>query len=125
MIDPSGRIDNGSTSNVAEAITNGYVLGDVVCGASTNINGVSSLTTLEMFPNPASSNVTLKIGLESLNDVSISILDVSGKLVKTVAYNQLKGTHFIDIDVSDFVSGMYVVNVQAGEFVTSKSLVLK
>ncbi len=125
LIDPSGRIDNGSTSNVAEAITNGYVLGDVVCGATTNINGVSSLTTLEMFPNPASSNVTLKIGLESLNDVSISILDVAGKLVKTVVYNQLKGTHFIDIDVSDFVSGMYVVNVQAGEFVTSKSLVLK
>lgn len=125
LIDPTGRIDNGSTSNFADAIANGYVVGDVVCGPTTNINGISSVTTLEMFPNPASSNVTLKVGLESMNDVSISILDVAGKLVKTVAYDQLKGTHFIDIDVSDFVSGMYVVNVQAGEFVTSKSLVLK
>ena len=125
LIDPSGRIDNGSTSNFPDALTNGYVMGDVVCGATTNINGISSITTLEMFPNPASSNVTLKVGLESLNDVSISILDVAGKLVKSVTYKQFKGTHFIDIDVSDFVSGMYVVNVQAGEFVTSKSLILK
>lgn len=125
LIEPGGSIDNGSTSTITDAVTNGFVAGDVVCGVTTSINGISSITALEMFPNPANSNLTLKIGLEEANDVNINIVDLSGKVIKTVSYDQLEGTHFVDLDVSGFAAGMYMVNVQAGEFVTSKPLVVE
>jgi hypothetical protein len=125
LIEPTGGIDNGSTSTITDAVGNGFTAGEIVCGPTTSIDGISSLTTLEMFPNPASSNVTFKIGLENSNDVIIDIVDLSGKVIMTQSYDQMEGTHFVDLDVSGFATGMYVVNVQAGEYVVSKSLIVE
>lgn len=126
LIDPSGRIDNGSTSSIADAVTAGFTAGDIVsCGAPTVINGVSSIRTLEIFPNPARTNVTVKIGLEESNNVIVDVFDISGKIVASQAYDQLEGTHFLDMDISGFASGMYTVNVQAGEFITTRSLIVE
>jgi hypothetical protein len=125
LIEPTGTIDNGSTSNIADAVATGFTAGDVVCGTSSSIDGISSITALEMFPNPANNKVTLKVGLEEVNDVNVTIVDISGKVIHTVSYDQLEGTHFLELDVTDFAAGMYVVNIQAGVFVTSKSLIVE
>ncbi len=125
LMDPAGRIDNGSSSTITDAETNGFVAGEVVCSAVTSINGISTIRTFEMFPNPANSDLTMKIGLEEANDVNISIVDVTGKVVLNQSYNQLEGTHFVNLNVADFAAGIYVVNIQAGEYVTSESLVIE
>jgi len=126
LIDPTGMMDNGSTSSIADAITAGFTSGDVVsCGATSVINGISTIRTFDIFPNPASTNLTLKIGLEDANNVIVDIFDISGKTVATQSYDQLEGTHFLDMDISNFASGMYTVNVQAGEFITTRSLIVE
>jgi hypothetical protein len=126
LISPTGMMDNGSSSSIADAVTAGFASGDVVtCGAPSVIRGISSIRTFEIFPNPARTNLTLKIGLEESNNVIVDIFDISGKTIATQSYDQLEGTHFLDLDISSFASGMYTVNVQAGEFITTRSLIVE
>ena len=100
-------------------------LGCIIPGCAVGLDDLHIKHTFEMFPNPANSNLVLKVNMEEANDVIVTILDVAGKLIHTVTYYQLSEAHFLNLDVRDFASGIYTVNVQAGVFVTSKSLIVE
>ncbi|MFL5752953.1 MAG: T9SS type A sorting domain-containing protein [Bacteroidia bacterium] len=73
------------------------------CISTTGIAG-NTESSINVFPNPASSEFTIDLG--SLNGpVSLSLCDVNGKTVKTLAIENLSGT--VKMNVSDLNSGMY------------------
>jgi len=68
------------------------------------------------FPNPVADELNLKYELETASSVKISIYDLSGKLIRTLAATapQGAGTHEIKTDLSDLPAGRYFVSLQAG-----------
>lgn len=73
-------------------------------------------TDLRIFPNPANTNII--IASDHLKDcLSITISDVSGRIIKKMPIN-LKESH-LSIDVSDISTGIYLLNMEskAGNFV--------
>jgi type IX secretion system substrate protein len=84
--------------------------------------------SLKIFPNPFSQSTTILFSLSQSEQVSIKIFDLSGRLVKTLANNELQqGTHQIIWDAKNTIgnvvsSGIYLVRLSAGNYSITKKL---
>ncbi len=82
-------------------------------------------SVMEIFPNPASSRVSVSLNLENRSDISLTIRDINGKLVKTQSYKKLdRETPNISFDVSRLAIGTYILTLQEGEKVRTGKLVV-
>jgi len=78
---------------------------------------------INMFPNPASTFIHIDILNETRNDLNISILDITGKMVHTEII--AKNTTLHKIDLSDFSDGIYLVNIFNKDVRTQKKLLVR
>lgn len=80
---------------------------------STSINDPStSDMSFRMFPNPASSELVMAFDVENSTNVSIDILDINGRVVKSVVNTMFdNGTVALTENIRDFQSGLYIVRV--------------
>jgi hypothetical protein len=72
---------------------------------SVNVNEVTTVNNINLYPNPAATDITIESSLNNNN--SISILDVTGKLVKTIRFV----TNKINFSVADLDNGIYFYNI--------------
>ncbi len=84
---------------------------------TVNINKKDYLNYIKIFPNPASSNVTVASHFNNIN--KIVILDMSGHKVKT--FNNLN-SKISKIDISDISKGMYLIKIVSGNKSITKKL---
>ena len=95
------------------------ILGE--CSISNSTDNLDQVISLQAFPNPFVNNFQVKLELEKSEKVKVDISDVQGRLIKDVGNRTLSaGLHEINMEASDFVSGVYFVRVQIGN--QSKSL---
>jgi len=81
----------------------------------------TNLASLEMYPNPAQEKVILELpGIHSGNPATISIYDLSGKLIKT--FSKVDSESY-EVDLQNLSKGMYVVHVSSAEVSFSGKLV--
>lgn len=102
LINPAGRIDNGSRASIDEAIANGYVNGTMVSGLQ---NIVSSNNNIKVYPNPSTAQFSVQIPEEIKKATAIQIFDMQGKLIQTTAINNLENT---SINTQSWPAGVYV-----------------
>jgi hypothetical protein len=83
----------------------------------SNIIKLSRATTnmVELYPNPATSIVTLEIYSTKNTNATIKILDVAGKLVQQIEASLEQGANKNSIDISNAASGTYTVKVSDGK----------
>jgi PKD repeat protein len=74
-----------------------------------NIN--NSNIGIELMPNPASDNVTLKMFSNKQETATVNLVDLSGKVVMTEILSQNKGINTSSINVSAISNGIYFVKV--------------
>lgn len=81
----------------------------------------------EAYPNPFNPTTTIPFALPIAQDISLTIHDVSGRLVTTVASGSFAaGHHSVQFDASDLTTGVYMYKLNAGDFsVTSKLVLVK
>jgi hypothetical protein len=73
---------------------------------------------LKVYPNPMATQGTLEFNLPAQSgNVTVTIYDISGRIVKTVAMdNQAPGQHQIGLNVQDFSQGTYIATVTGDGF---------
>jgi len=108
LLDPSGQIVNAITSPLSDGIS----------GAEE----IAVLEQLKIYPNPSSGLAYLELELERANEVEVSILDLSGKLLTTRNYGSLQGAQILPVVVSKDMKGMYFLKVRIGEELTMKKV---
>ena len=80
----------------------------------------NDLSNIILYPNPANENVIVKLS-EIAKNITIDIYDFNGKLIKSeYANNQ----HDIELNVSDFQTGVYYITIKSDEFVETKKLMI-
>ncbi len=79
-------------------------------------------STISIYPNPASSVAVLSLGSLGSN-ADVTIINISGKVV--ARYSVAKGTDSIDIDLSAYESGSYLVRIVSDNSVKTERLVVK
>lgn len=85
--------------------------------------GISSVGTqvFSMYPNPASDVASIKLNLpEREKEISLFLVDGSGKLVKSVTFNQVDAMGTLNLDVSDVATGVYQILLN-GEKISSSA----
>jgi hypothetical protein len=74
--------------------------------------------SISVYPNPATTLVNLS-NTENLIFENVTIVDVNGRIVKTVAINLTQ----TQINVSDLTSGIYFLNIETNEGSTVKKFI--
>jgi len=78
-------------------------------GAPVSTNKYNKIEGLNVYPNPVNDILNIESIQVSLNGASVQLLDISGRTVKEInLYNQLD---VYQIDLSDMVSGVYMVKI--------------
>jgi hypothetical protein len=75
-------------------------------------NGIAFPTefTSKVFPNPVSTLATLEVGIPTKERFEITLFDMNGKLVESIYSGNLdRGTFRYQIDMTNLITGMYIV----------------
>jgi hypothetical protein len=86
---------------------------------SVGVNEVENNLGLRVFPNPA--NEVINISLNKEVSATITLLDVSGKVVRTQALNGISTS----INTASLNSGVYFVTINDGTSVSTQKVVIK
>jgi hypothetical protein len=102
-------VTKGSCRDTSSIITKNFI----------GIEGLSGLESLSIVPNPAKDLVT--IGIKSAEAVkAINLMDVYGKLLKTVSMNNTEVNQTIQI--GDLSSGMYIIQITTMKGTVTKTI---
>lgn len=84
-------------------------------GVSNDIEDISGLEQIAIYPNPVSGILTLGLELKQSADLSVSLTDLQGKTLQTYKFGkQPAGTVQYTINLSNIARGSYIVCILAG-----------
>ena len=86
---------------------------------------VSAFSLSQNYPNPFNPSTTIKWQQPIAGIVTLKIYDVLGREVTTLVNGELAvGKHEAKFDASRLSSGVYFYQLQAGEFIQTKKMIL-
>ncbi|MBT8195788.1 MAG: T9SS type A sorting domain-containing protein, partial [Bacteroidia bacterium] len=86
------------------------------------INDVES-NTFSLFPNPSSGLFQIYFNSELNSDVIIEVFDITGRVLKNKRLDRVG--EFVELDLSEYASGIYFVSVITNESRSSQKLILE
>ncbi|MBT8387878.1 MAG: T9SS type A sorting domain-containing protein [Ignavibacteria bacterium] len=98
---------------------------DGLTSAGNNNLVVRSFNLDQNYPNPFNPSTTITYSLATEEHVSLKVYDIMGREVtELVNEDQAAGTHSLEFDASSLASGMYFYKISAGNFVSTKKMIL-
>jgi hypothetical protein len=86
---------------------------------------LENISVSQNVPNPFNGNTVISYNLNETANVSIKVVDVTGKVVSSINKgNQTTGEHNITIDGSKLAQGTYFYTLTAGEYSVTKRMVV-
>ena len=77
------------------------------------------------YPNPFNPSTKIKFAIPNDSDVNLSIYNVLGELVTTLANEQMKAGYYeYEFNASNLASGIYLYRIKGGNFVETKKMVI-
>lgn len=119
IMDPSGKIDNAGRAIIAEAVANGYV------GSTLDIPATDLTQMMTVSPNPASTSATVNLQIVQASNVSMKLVDFSGKVLSEKVYGSVQGHYDIQINTSNYKAGVYFVELTVDGHTTAKKLIIE
>ncbi len=104
-----------SVSNTFELCVNKLLLG------TSDID--RSVFDVRLYPNPTEGEVRVETGSVSVAEIDIVVMNIAGEEVFQKTYSP--GSESISFNLSEYVSGMYMVLIKVEENVVIKKLLLK
>lgn len=86
----------------------------------------SKINSVNVFPNPATSNVSITFNIVEKNKVSITVYDILGNTVSTLSQSNdfEKGNNVITLNTSNLSSGIYTIALEVNGSKETKKLVI-
>lgn len=77
------------------------------------------------YPNPFNPNTVISYNLPINSEVSLKVFDMLGREVARLVDGRMSaGTHQVPFNASNLASGMYMYRLVAGDFVSTKTMIL-
>jgi hypothetical protein len=93
-----------ATNGACESVDSFEVVITVV-----GLEDITSISSVKLFPNPASDNVNVELNLKENSNITLSIVDNSGKIVYTENASLLEGKNIQSLNTSSLKAGYYNV----------------
>jgi hypothetical protein len=86
---------------------------------------VNNFKLEQNYPNPFNPSTKIKYSVAERSNVSIKVFDMLGKEVTTLVNTSKEaGSYEVSFDASNLASGLYVYTINAGNFTSSKKMML-
>ncbi len=93
---------------------------------TSSINELANpIPSFNMYPNPAKLSTRIDILIDHEAEVSLKILDMSGKQIAERDYGTVLSTSTVDINTSLFNAGVYLVQLSVDGYTMTKRLVVE
>jgi hypothetical protein len=79
---------------------------------TTNTSRIEVIENLQISPNPVTDLLQLQLDLTTGTAVNISIMNMTGQLIKQHQENLTDGNHRIFLPTNDLTVGMYILYIQ-------------
>lgn len=119
------NFDNVSDANISYPSKPGKVVAPPTNTTGIAVANLNSTTNSVIFPNPASNNASLVIGLNDNAKVKLTVLNAMGQVVKSLVAEGQAGDNTINFDLSGLSSGVYMVSVNVGNATSTKKLIVE
>jgi hypothetical protein len=90
-----------------------------------NVKNTASNFDVINFPNPANNATTIIVDLKTASNFEVVLYSSVGQMLTTYKVNGHIGSNEINVDLSNFSSGIYFYNVKVGSSVVTKKLVIQ
>lgn len=91
----------------------------------SNEENMLSITSTKAFPNPAMDNVNILYSLNNSAEVTLNIVDIQGRTVKSIVENQTAGGQQFNVNVEELNAGTYFYSIVAGDEVMNGKFVVR
>ncbi|MEO6166582.1 MAG: T9SS type A sorting domain-containing protein, partial [Chitinophagales bacterium] len=81
-------------------------------------------SSFTLYPNPASSKVTIELTFVGQSSAVLSLINLLGEIVYEETWNAPAGTGQREITVGNLPSGIYTVKLVSGDSISNKQLVI-
>jgi PKD repeat protein len=117
-------VDASNSGNYSVEYTTDYG-----CGGSSEVFSVTSISesdllTFDFYPNPARDWVTITPGPEMTGQLQISLLDYTGKLVRTETFNAVNSEIHV-FNLRGVSKGIYMLRLSSQDLSSSTQLVVR
>jgi len=91
-----------------------------------SVGNIKVMNRVDFYPNPSSGSSTISFGLLQSENVSVSLLDLTGRVVETIVQDKPMeaGMHTIDYNTSHLRSGSYYLRINNGNASYTKKIVV-
>ncbi len=93
-------------------------------GAGAGIAELTNLSDFVVYPNPASDKVNVAFHANNA-DYTITLSDISGRVLSSNAYSNLSGSQNVEVSLSGITAGNYIVTVSSANETYNKKVVIK
>lgn len=115
------QLDNDGNSKYSDTIVVDYLLGIKQIASAV----VEDFSVSQNYPNPFNPTTNIDVYLPEMREVVLRVYDLLGNLVYDKKYGeQFAGKYSIIINASNWSSGIYIYRLEAGKYVSSKSMIL-
>jgi hypothetical protein len=108
-----------SSADPITAVNGSYLYADQLAFTGTVPTGIVTVkavhSSLSLFPNPATSQVTVYYHSASARQVEVVVTDLSGKQVRSQMFRAISGENNFVISTKGLVKGMYLIQVNDAE----------
>jgi hypothetical protein len=95
-----------------------------VAATTTGVEENKNINNLTLYPNPASENVTIEFNSLVSTSVKLELLDVTGKLMKSVNATNVIGNYKYSMNTTDLAKGIYFLKVSSDKSVETKKVII-
>lgn len=119
---------SGSFSSKKYFTTCGYYISSTQQQMNAKMMGYSDteeINNLEIFPNPAQSDFNLSYFAAEESKTEINIIDMNGRIVKTITQNFIEGDNQIRIETGEIENGVYFIQLKNDQISETKRLIIQ
>ncbi len=109
IISKRGAAAQGAQSQVLQLNPNANNLTDVRSGGGTSIG------TMRVFPNPASTLVSVEASVGAASTLRLQLVNILGQVLWSREETVQAGAYRTEIDMTNFPAGVYIVRIATGE----------
>lgn len=105
-----------NNGNYTVTVTNarGCTVESTINVQTVGVEEVSSINSISLFPNPTQNNATLELSLVEDVKATVTVADVTGKVMLTETQQFNSGMNRVQINTADYANGLYLVNIKNG-----------
>ena len=119
LIDPNNGINNASSESLSTSILNGYQS----CNSTSITPNTYFNDKVNIYPNPANFSAVISVNLIDVENILVKVSSIDGKIIAKRDYGLMSGMNSMVLDLSDYDSGIYLIETIIGSDVVINKLI--